>query len=217
MNHCHILWNILYTISLLYGLFNFLPQSSLATGKSSVSREIFRIPRGNLFLSFGQQREAFLPYYDGYSCVFGRTRVCSVDRPLRISRGISKIVLLTAVFAAFSWRTARKPDRCFFFFFGSAISPTRLSNTNHSIGRAWHRTFPPTLWSSLGLFVTCMASFIRFIRMWRARESEGKRFRGFRTTSLIYSSKLARNLENKREMFPRNFGKDGLYFFFFCN
>lgn len=116
MNHCHILWNILYTISLLYGLFNFLPQSSLATGKSSVSREIFRIPRGNLFLSFGQQREAFLPYYDGYSCVFGRTRVCSVDRPLRISRGISKIVLLTAVFAAFSWRTARKPDRCFFFF-----------------------------------------------------------------------------------------------------
>lgn len=132
----------------MYGLFNFFPQSkSLATGKSSVSREIFRIPRGNLFLSFGQQREAFLPCYDGYSCVFGRARVCSVDRPLRISRGISKIVLLTAVFAAFSWRTARKPDRCFFFFFfGSAISPTlRLSNTNHSIGRAWHRTFPPTL------------------------------------------------------------------------
>lgn len=102
----------------MYGLFNFFPQSkSLATGKSSVSREIFRIPRGNLFLSFGQQREAFLPCYDGYSCVFGRARVCSVDRPLRISRGISKIVLLTAVFAAFSWRTARKPDRCFFFFF----------------------------------------------------------------------------------------------------
>lgn len=107
-------------------------------------------------------------------------------------------------------------DVSFFFFFGSAISPTlRLSNTNHSIGRAWHRTFPPTLWSSLGLFVTCMASFIRFIRMWRARDSEGKRFPGFRTTSLIYSSKLARNLENKRETFPRNFGKDGLFFFFF--
>lgn len=66
----HISWNILYTVSLLYGLFNFLPQSSLATGKSSVSREIFRIPLGNLFLSFGQQREAFLPTWMD-------TRVCS--------------------------------------------------------------------------------------------------------------------------------------------
>lgn len=63
------------------------------------------------------------------------------------------------------------PTDAFFFsslFFGSAISSTRLSNTNHSIGRAWHRTFPPRLFDPsdlLGLFVTCIASFIRLIRV----------------------------------------------------
>lgn len=215
-NHrCHISWNILYTVSLLYGLFNFLPQSSLATGKSSVSREIFRIPRGNLFLSFDQQREAFLPTMDTRVCSDGLVYVRLTGPYESLGESQRSFCWLRSSLL-FSWRTARKPDRCFFFsfFFGSAISPTRLSNTNHSIGRAWHRTFPPRLfdpsdpvsslhvWHPLYAWSVCPA----FVR--RTRESKGKRFRGFRTTSLIYSNKLARNLEKEQERYLRDLGKD---------
>lgn len=108
------------------------------------------------------------------------------------------------------------PTDAFFFsfFFGSAISPTRLSNTNHSIGRAWHQTFPPRLFdpsdpvSSLHVWHPLYAWSVCPAFVWRTRESKGKRFRGFRTTSLIYSNKLARNLEKEQERYLRDFGKD---------
>lgn len=115
-NHrCHISWNILYTVSLLYGLFNFLPQSSLATGKSSVSREIFRIPRGNLFLSFDQQREAFLPTMDTRVCSDGLVYVRLTGPYESLGESQRSFCWLRSSLL-FSWRTARKPDRCFFFF-----------------------------------------------------------------------------------------------------
>lgn len=168
-NHrCHISWNILYTVSFLYGLFNFLPQSSLATGKSSVSREIFRIPRGNLFLSFDQQREAFLPTMDTRVCSDGLVYVRLTGPYESLGESQRSFCWLRSSLL-FSWRTARKPDRCFFFFFFFRIRNFSYSTFKHE---SFHWTSvasnisSSTLWSlGPGFFVTCMASFIRLIRV----------------------------------------------------
>lgn len=144
--------------------------------------------------------------------MFGRTRVCSVDRPLRISRGISKIVLLTAVFAAFfHGEPLVNPTDAFSFFLFSLSDPQfLLLDFQTRIIPLDERGIEHFLLDSLiprtrslrymyGILYTLdPCSWPTFVR--RTRESKGKRFRGFRTTSLIYSNKLARNLENKRDI-----------------
>lgn len=144
--------------------------------------------------------------------MFGRTRVCSVDRPLRISRGISKIVLLTAVFAAFfhGEPLVNLTDAFSFFLLSLSDPQFLLLDFQTRIIPLDERGIEHFLLDSLiprtrslrymyGILYTLdPCSWPTFVR--RTRESKGKRFRGFRTTSLIYSNKLARNLENKRDI-----------------
>lgn len=126
----------------------------------------------------------------------------------------------------FSWRTARKPDRCFFFFSFLSLSDPQflLLDFQTRIIPLDERGIEHFLLDSLiprtrslrymyGILYTLdPCSWPTFVR--RTRESKGKRFRGFRTTSLIYSNKLARNLENKRDIWGISEKMDYFFFFF---
>lgn len=158
---------------------------------------IFRIPRDNpLFLSFDQQKEAFLPTME--------TRVCSDKRPIALENPSGESERSFRWLRPLSWQTARKLDLFFSLlqFLPLDFQTRIVSYDEHRYEHCLERSLLlipriQSLRCTYALLYTFELGLRR--RSFVCRKSKRKRFYEFRIKLLIYSIEFASSLCSREE------------------